>query len=152
MAYIRKGYNKRHGMSGTKLYWVWWAMIQRTTNPKEIGYKNYGGRGISVCIEWRDPSAFFLWALANGYHEGLELNRKDNDKNYCPEICDFVTRSRNCSNRRVGHNAGISYIPKRKVFQIQLTRDKIHYYGVSDHTIEEAHILRDKLLKKLGEL
>jgi hypothetical protein len=127
-------------------------MIQRTTNPKALGYKNYGERGIVVCDEWKNNINFFIWARSHGYKEGLEIDREDNDGNYCPENCRFVTRSQNCTNRRVGPNCGICYNLKRRVYQIQLTRNKHKYYGGSAHTIEKALVLRDVLLQKLKNI
>ena len=100
------GDNRRtHGMSGTKLQFVYGMMLSRCSNPNVKGYSNYGGRGIRVCDEWRNSAAaFFKWALSNGYAEGLQLDRIDNDGNYEPVNCRFVTPSQNSLNRR----------PKRK--------------------------------------
>jgi hypothetical protein len=74
-----------HGLSDKKIYYVWEAMIDRCTKPKNKRYKNYGGRGITVCEEWKnDPTAFYVWAMLNGYEEGLVLDRINNDGNYEP--------------------------------------------------------------------
>lgn len=94
----------KHGMYGTKLYWVWDSMINRTTNSKHKYYKDYGGRGISVCAEWRhDFNAFYQWAIANGYQEGLTLDRHDNNKGYCPSNCRWITHLEQQSNKRNNH-------------------------------------------------
>lgn len=82
------------------LYWAWKSMKQRTQNPKCYAYKNYGARGITVCAEWQTFEPFCEWALGNGYKHGLELDRKDNDGNYCPENCRWITRKENVNNRR----------------------------------------------------
>lgn len=92
--------NTRHGAAKTKLYQVWGSMKQRCCNPNAKSYKNYGGRGITLCDEWMEFSAFQQWAKANGYAEGLEIDRIDNDKGYSPDNCRFVTRKQNCRNRR----------------------------------------------------
>ena len=92
--------NKRHGMWGTKLYQVWAGMKQRCENKKSKAYANYDGRGIIVCLEWNDPKCFMDWALSNGYKEGLQLDRIDNNKGYSPENCRFVTPQVNECNRR----------------------------------------------------
>lgn len=93
---------KSHQMSETKLYWIWGAMVQRCTNPKCAGYKDYGERGIYVCDDWMDSENFMNWAICNGYEEGLQLDRKDNDGPYSPGNCEFVTRQKNLSHTR--HN------------------------------------------------
>ena len=88
----------KHGLTGTKLYKIWKGIIARCENLNDIGYKRYGGRGISVCPEWRnDPAAFINWALANGYKEGLTIDRVDNNGGYGPDNCQFITRSENTS-------------------------------------------------------
>lgn len=90
----------KHGMSRTKLYGVWRGMHSRCGSPKDANYSRYGQRGISVCQEWNDATEFLSWALKNGYAEGLQLDRIDNEKGYSPENCRFVTRKENCRNTR----------------------------------------------------
>ena len=93
-----------HGMASSQkrhsLYIVWASMKSRCSNKNEIAYKNYGGRGITVCDEWMDFTPFMKWALANGYDDALEIDRKDNDGDYTPNNCRFVTRKRNQLNKR----------------------------------------------------
>lgn len=89
----------KHGMAGSKLYRVYSAMRDRCEKPSCSEYHRYGGRGITVCDEWKnDRNSFFEWALNNGYKEGLQIDREDNDGNYCPENCRWVTRLENCNN------------------------------------------------------
>lgn len=83
------------------LYQVWNGMKQRCYNPNVFAYKNYGGRGIVMCSEWRESYyAFEAWAFSNGWRKDLEIDRTDNDGNYEPSNCRFVTTSRNQRNRR----------------------------------------------------
>ena len=97
----KNSYLYKHGLSKDPLYSRWKTMKQRCYNPKCKSYKNYGGRGIQVCQEWKnDFLAFYNWAINNGYQKELEIDRKDNDGNYTPENCRFVTRSKNNKNRR----------------------------------------------------
>ena len=95
----RKGNATRHGLTGTKLYGVWQNMMTRCYNPNNDKYDYYGGRGIKVVEEWHDAENFFTWAQMNGYEEGLQLDREDNDGNYGPYNCRFVTSSTNARNR-----------------------------------------------------
>ena len=80
----------KHGKHGTKLHWVWLSMRQRCNNPKNKAYKNYGGRGISVCNSWGAFETFEIWALNNGYSEGLSIDRIENDGNYEPDNCRWI--------------------------------------------------------------
>lgn len=83
-----------HGLHGSKLYWIWVQLRQRCTNPNNSRYPRYGGRGILVCPQWReDFKQFCDWAVAAGYVEGLTIDRKDNDGNYDPGNCQWLTRS-----------------------------------------------------------
>ena len=76
-------------------------MKQRILNPNNKSFKDYGGRGITICPEWtNDYIAFGDWALNNGYKEGLEINRINNNGNYEPSNCNFVTHSENMRNQR----------------------------------------------------
>jgi|SRR3972149_3562308 len=91
----------KHGGSYTKLYDSWGHMKQRILNPNNKSFKDYGGRGITICPEWtNDYIAFGDWALNNGYKEGLEINRINNNGNYEPSNCNFVTHSENMRNQR----------------------------------------------------
>ena len=92
---------RTHGESRTKLYRKWYSMIGRCSNPKDVNYKNYGFRGINVCQEWEsDFLSFKDWALSHGYLDGLEIDRIDVNKDYCPENCRWVTHTENENNKR----------------------------------------------------
>jgi len=85
-----------HRMTGTRIYRLWKYMVKRCENPNFEHFRNYGGRGISVCKEWREnPQAFISWAFANGYKDSLTIDRKDRDGNYEPGNCQWLTRSEN---------------------------------------------------------
>jgi hypothetical protein len=96
----KSGKSATHGMSGHYLYYCWNSMIQRCYRPKTKQYKDYGGRGITVCSQWKKSvTAFFSWAIENGYEKGLTLERIDNSLGYAPDNCKFVNRFRQQRNR-----------------------------------------------------
>ena len=77
---------KEHGQSRTRLYNIWHDMIYRCYNDNRRSYKDYGGKGIIVCKEWKDDfETFRNWAIKNGYKENLSIDRIDSHKNYCPD-------------------------------------------------------------------
>lgn len=82
---------EKHGMSNSRLYSVWSNMKTRCCNKNNRAYPRYGGRGIKVCDEWNNPESFIEWALDNGYSDKLTLDRIDNDGNYCPNNCRWVS-------------------------------------------------------------
>lgn len=92
--------NVTHDMSRTRLYGVWAGVLDRCRNPKNRRYKDYGGRGITVCAAWMDAGSFLVWAMSNGYKHGLQIDRIDNDQGYEPGNCRFVTPKENMANRR----------------------------------------------------
>lgn len=84
-----------------KLYDVWNNMIKRCYNPKSDRYYTYGAKGIRVCEEWKnDFHEYARWALKNGWNKGLSIERKDYNKNYCPENCKFITMKEQARNKR----------------------------------------------------
>ena len=105
-----------HGEGGkrTKLYMIWNIMRKRCSNKHNKSYKWYGARGIKVCDEWdKDYVKFKEWANLSGYRKGLELDRIDNDGNYEPSNCCWVTHKEQCNNRRT--SIWIEYNNERKL-------------------------------------
>lgn len=91
-----------HGESHSPIYNVWRGMKNRCNTDTYIDNHRYKDRGITVCKEWSDSYICFRdWALLNGYMEGLQLDRKENDKGYYPDNCRFVTNVVNVNNRDV---------------------------------------------------
>lgn len=102
--------NKKHGGRKDRLYSIWHDMKNRVENPNSHAYKNYGGRGITVCDEWKnDYAAFREWAYSNGYDKDAPrgqctLDRIDVNGNYCPENCRWTTMYHQIHNRRNSKN------------------------------------------------
>lgn len=87
--------------SGTRLYRIWKGMKSRCYNQNADHYDRYGGRGIVVCEEWKnDFVSFKLWAMYNGYQDDLTIDRIDNDGNYEPSNCRWVTMEQQGNNRK----------------------------------------------------
>lgn len=92
----------KHGLSKTRLYTIWHSMYCRCYYKSTNQYKNYGGKGIKVCEEWKSSQGFlnfYNWAINNGYEEKLTLDRIDSNKNYCPENCRWVTSKSQSNNK-----------------------------------------------------
>ena len=92
--------NTTHGMSKHPAWAIWHSMKQRCTEPTHQAWKNYGGRGITVCERWLNSFENFWADMGPTYQAGLELDRRDNSKGYSPENCRWVSRKTNNRNRR----------------------------------------------------
>lgn len=90
-----------HGFSNTKIYQAYKNIKTRCYVESSIGFKNYGGRGIKMCEEWKnDFMSFYNWSINNGFKEGLEIDRIDVNKDYKPSNCRWVTRETQANNKR----------------------------------------------------
>ena len=133
-----------HGLGRHKLYNIWNSMIQRCTNPKIKNYKNYGGRGITVCNEWLSINNF-INDMFPTYKYGLSIDRIDNNKGYSKSNCRWTTPSIQTQNTRLIHKnntsgyRGVSFNRNRKKFQSQImVNSKYIYLGLFDTDIESA--------------
>lgn len=88
----------KHGAKKERLYRVWKGIHSRCNNPNMPKYARYGGRGIRVCGEWDEYLPFKKWALENGYADNLCIDRINNDGNYEPSNCRWVTSKQNSNN------------------------------------------------------
>lgn len=103
---IRKMGLSTHGETKTRLFKVWESMRARCEYKKHPHFKDYGARGISVCEEWQDFNNFKSWAALNGYTDKLTIDRIDNDGNYEPTNCRWVTAKQQQNNKRNNHIIG----------------------------------------------
>ena len=95
------GQKIRHGQSHTRIHRIWTQMKTRCFNPNKDNYELYGGRGITVCDEWRNSfETFYEWAMQNGYQAGLTIDRINPDGNYEPANCRWATPKWQSRNRR----------------------------------------------------
>lgn len=91
----------KHGMYGTRIYTEWASMKWRCYCEKNTSYERYGGRGIKVCDEWlNDFLPFYNWAMSSGYRDDLTLDRIDNNGDYRPDNCRWVTMKVQDNNKR----------------------------------------------------
>lgn len=143
---------------GTKIYGVWKNMNARCSNKNRPDYKWYGGRGISVCCEWKNSNVFCDWALKNGYMEGLVIDRINNDGNYEPSNCKWVTNKINTSigkRRKKSNNTseieGVTWHKSSGKWQSRIyLNNKSVYLGLYD-TKHEAYKARvDKEIEVFG--
>ena len=101
-------FNIKHGDAKTNkhshLYSIWTEMRYRCNNPNHASYKNYGALGITVCPEWDNLENgydnFKKWALANGYKDGLSIERNDVSFGYYPENCSWISMIDQSYNKR----------------------------------------------------
>lgn len=139
-----------HGYRHHKLYSVWCAIKQRCYNSNNKHYANYGGRGIQMCDEWVYSAAWFIrWALDNGYREGLDIDRIDNNKGYSPENCRFTTRIENIKNTRLlGKNntsgyRGVTYYERDDSWTARVSvNNRIKFLGRFKNRVDAA-VVRD---------
>ena len=119
----------KHGMSGTPANRSWHAMIDRCNNPDHLSYKNYGGRGITVCDRWLKFENFF--EDLGERPDNLTLERKDNELGYFKENCCWETRTKQQRNQRTSKRnktgiRGIYWDKHRQKYHVQI---KLKYWG-----------------------
>lgn len=128
----------KHGLTRDRLYHVWNGMKDRCYNPNSESYHNYGGRGITVCDEWRDNfQAFYDWATENGHKEYLTIDRINNDGNYEPSNCRWATNKEQQRN-------------KRNNFILNYNEESMTLSAISEVTGINASTLRSRLEKGLS--
>jgi len=132
MATAQQRYRGKH-----ILFDVWGNMVGRCTNEKNPRYNGYGGRGIKVCERWRKFKNFEEDMLES-YKKGLQLDRIDNDGDYCPENCKWSTPKEQSNNRRDNFNVtynGLTMTIPRWARKLGIKRStlgmRIYKYGWS---------------------
>ena len=130
------------GLSKTKIHERWRSIVRRCCDISNISYKYYGARGITVCDEWKNSFlSFYNWAINNGYREGLQIDRLDNSKGYCPDNCRWVTVFVNSINRRSTKLNGNIVI---EIFKRAKMGNESHENIAKDYNIARTMVTRIK--------
>ena len=124
----------KHGLSNTKIHQKWLSMKDRCYCKNDSEYKNYGGRGITVCDEWlgkHGAENFIKWAIENGWSDekdskDLTIDRIDNNGNYCPENCRLVGRDVQANNKR--NTIYITYKGETLPFSQMCEKHNVNYH------------------------
>lgn len=143
---------KTHNKSKEPLYLIWKAIKSRCLNINNISFNNYGGRGVTICDEWKnDFSIFYKWSLDNGYKQGLQIDRINNDGNYESSNCRWTTREVQMANTRklrVCNKSGIRGVNAKNdkwVARISVNNTRV-YLGTFKCRLEGAYAY-DKYVK-----
>lgn len=120
-----------HGLRHHPLYEIWFNIKSRCYNSSNKRFKDYGGRGISICQEWTiDFKVFYDWCISNGWHKGIQLDRENNDGNYEASNCRFVTPKVNNNNKR--NSVHITYENSVKTLS-----EWAEYLGISTYKVRK---------------
>ena len=138
-----------HGMKKHRFYDTYRNMMKRCYTKSDPRYKDYGGRGISVCEEWQDIIKFVAWADST-YIEGYTLDRIDNAGNYEPSNCRWTDATTQAINQRMMKNnttgyVGV-YVARDNRWESRLTFNKVDIFLGRFNTIEEAAQARDNYI------
>lgn len=152
-----------HGQSKSRIHKEWRGILHRCKNPSASHYENYGGRGITVCEEWKGQNGFinfYNWSMENGYADNLTLDRIDNDKGYSPDNCRWIPHIENCHNRgaRKDSTTGYPGVQERVMadgsirYRVSITanyeRFNLGHYGTLDEAIAVRKAAEEKYWKK----
>lgn len=123
--------NYKDGRTNTRLYRIYNNMKNRCYNERSNSYKNYGGRGITVCDEWKnDFKAFYDWAITHGYRDDLSIDRIDNDKGYSPDNCRWVTNYVQSNNTRRNNLITLNG-------ETHTLKEWADHFGISEKTVRD---------------
>jgi hypothetical protein len=102
-----------HGLSHTRIHKIWRGMKDRCYNPNHARFNCYGGRGITVCTEWKkDFMSFYTWAMGNGYDDDFSIERVNVNGSYSPDNCTWVSPSMQHRNKQGTLYATINGVTK----------------------------------------
>lgn len=142
-------HREKHGCHGTRLYRIWAHMKARCLDPDSDVYSYYGGRGISICEDWKNSfSNFYQWAMSNGYSTELTIDRIDVNGNYEPSNCRWATRKE--QNRNMRSTRMLTFRGETLCLEDMATK-----YGINKATLarrlQRGWSLEDAIVIKPGE-
>ena len=140
---IAHNVNVQHGLSNTRLHRIWSHMRGRCYTPTDRKYKNYGGRGITICSEWNDFIKFKEWAENNGYDDNLTIERIDVNGNYEPSNCTWVNLSLQTINKTTSHyfkHFGKIYSLKDLVNVFNLSYKYLHREIITNKRLKDFNL------------
>jgi len=140
-----------HGMTNTSEYTTWAGIKQRCYNEKAKGYKNWGGRGITVCDRWKDSFINFLEDMGIKPDVKMQIDRINNEGNYEPSNCEWVTHTENCQNTR----STVLSIEKAREIRTKHKQgirncDIARYYNCNSSII--AGVIKNNIWKEVVEI
>lgn len=134
--------NYKHGLYKTRQYGIWKGMRSRCYLKTNHVYELYGGRGITICDEWKDDfKAFYDWSVENGYADNLTIDRIDVNKGYSPDNCRWVTQAEQSKNRR--NCRWITYKGETKILI-----DWARTFGCCDETLRR-HLKKGETMEEI---
>lgn len=140
-----------------RLHHIWQSMKQRCYYPKHIYYSRYGGRGITICEEWKnDYKKFKEWALLNGYKDNLSIDRIDINGNYEPSNCRFVgvfqQANNKCNNKKItydGQTLSIAEWARKTGINISTFTKRYERFGVCEKLFSPFSLRKYELTRNI---
>lgn len=152
---LRKNQLTKHNLYYHPLYNVWTGMKLRCYQKNHLRFNDWGGRGIIVCDAWKnDFKVFYDWAIANEWKENLQIDRINNDGNYEPTNCRFITPRQNSINRRsnLNRNLPVGVYKCGEKFQAKCRINNKSIYLGMFNTSKEAHCAYLNALKEIEKV
>lgn len=152
-----KEYHTIHGFCGSRIYKIYKSIKGRCFNKSNSSYKYYGGRGITICDEWKnDFEEFYIWAMSNGYRDDLTIERINVYGNYEPSNCTWIPLSEQSKNQRLRITnkcgcKGVTYLENMKKYQAIIGKNgKRIYLGRYDDLQDAIHARKQAEIKYWG--